>query len=315
MRTISVLGSLFSAILVISIIFASIYSGNADLPLQNIGVVDEVTLTVLVDNYKNGTLPTNWGISILVETSDTSILFDAAENPGVLQNNSEILGKDLKDIDFVVLSHGHFDHYGGLEYIGNIKPNASVYIPSNMAGAVKDALIDMELELVEINETTIVSAGIVILKALPSAPEELSIVINIEGVGAAILIGCSHPGSPNIVNTTIQELGINPYLAIGGFFLFMDTEPFIESVVADLIDLDVKKICPIHCSGDLMREYVKENHPDRYIEGCVGTTLVLNAATIDTQRNSLIIIPIIVAFILLPLINQYKNKRKTIRMI
>ena len=142
----------------------------------------------------------------------------------------------------------------------------------NMVGSVKDILINMDLELIPIDITTILTSGIAIIRELPSSPEEIALAVNIEGVGAAIIDGCSHPGAENIVDKSIQDLGISPYLVIGGFHLWLDTVSFAENTVLELLDLGVKKICPIHCSGNLIREYIQENYPGNYVEGCVGTT-------------------------------------------
>ena len=54
-----------------------------------------------------------WGLSILVESDDTTILLDAGQSISVI-HNADALGIDLSKIDRIVLSHGHSDHTGGL---------------------------------------------------------------------------------------------------------------------------------------------------------------------------------------------------------
>jgi 7,8-dihydropterin-6-yl-methyl-4-(beta-D-ribofuranosyl)aminobenzene 5'-phosphate synthase len=54
-----------------------------------------------------------WGLSILIETEKTKILFDTGQGYACV-HNADTLGIDLRDIDKIVLSHGHFDHTGGL---------------------------------------------------------------------------------------------------------------------------------------------------------------------------------------------------------
>ena len=74
-----------------------------------------LTLTVLVDN----TTATDHdfcgeaGLSFLMETAGTRILFDTGLS-GLFLTNAEKMGISLRDLDFVVLSHGHLDHTGGL---------------------------------------------------------------------------------------------------------------------------------------------------------------------------------------------------------
>ncbi len=54
-----------------------------------------------------------WGLSILIEKDERAILFDTGESISAA-HNAGILGIDLSKIDTIVLSHGHFDHTGGL---------------------------------------------------------------------------------------------------------------------------------------------------------------------------------------------------------
>ncbi|HNX18064.1 MAG TPA: MBL fold metallo-hydrolase [Methanoregula sp.] len=74
-----------------------------------------LTLTVLVDNntitdrYFNG----EPGLSFLLETSGKKILFDTGYS-GLFLANAGMMGINLRDLDYVVLSHGHLDHTGGL---------------------------------------------------------------------------------------------------------------------------------------------------------------------------------------------------------
>jgi len=74
-----------------------------------------ITLTVLCDNtaaMKEG-IRAEHGFSVLIERGKTRILFDTGQSD-VFWHNAEVLGKDLTSLDAVVLSHGHYDHTGGL---------------------------------------------------------------------------------------------------------------------------------------------------------------------------------------------------------
>lgn len=85
----------------------------------------KLKVTILVENTVGFPLGliAEWGLSMLLDFGDERILFDAGEQ-GNLINNAHILGQDLRQIDRVILSHGHYDHTGGLfkflQYRGTI---------------------------------------------------------------------------------------------------------------------------------------------------------------------------------------------------
>lgn len=74
-----------------------------------------LTLTVLVDNttLTDQDLCGEAGLSFLIETADRKILFDTGLS-GLFLTNAEKMGISLRDLDFLILSHGHIDHTGGL---------------------------------------------------------------------------------------------------------------------------------------------------------------------------------------------------------
>ena len=77
----------------------------------------KLRITTLSENTAGvGNLLAEWGLSILVETDDINILLDTSSGISA-SHNADILGIDLSKIDKIVLSHGHFDHTGGLRQI------------------------------------------------------------------------------------------------------------------------------------------------------------------------------------------------------
>lgn len=72
-------------------------------------------LTILYDAFGNSeNLKKDWGFSVLIEYSGQKILFDAGNNAEIFAANVKAIGIDLKNLDFVVISHRHGDHTGGL---------------------------------------------------------------------------------------------------------------------------------------------------------------------------------------------------------
>ncbi len=72
----------------------------------------ETKITIIVDNKEYNGIPGEWGLSVLVRYSDKKILLDAGSS-NLFLDNMEKLGIDVKDIDFAVLSHAHYDHANG----------------------------------------------------------------------------------------------------------------------------------------------------------------------------------------------------------
>jgi len=72
------------------------------------------SITVLVENTANqGGLLAEHGLAFWIERSNRRILFDTGQGIA-LAHNADKLGIDLSAVDTVVLSHGHYDHTGGL---------------------------------------------------------------------------------------------------------------------------------------------------------------------------------------------------------
>ncbi|KGK82443.1 beta-lactamase [Desulfosporosinus sp. HMP52] len=93
----------------------------------------KLKVTILVENTVGVPLGLlgEWGLSMLLDFGDEKILFDAGEQ-GNLVNNAQILGHELRQVDKVVLSHGHYDHTGGLYKLLQYKGITSVYAHPNL---------------------------------------------------------------------------------------------------------------------------------------------------------------------------------------
>ncbi len=117
--------------------------------------VDSIEVTVLVDNvvsvgaprtHPNVAAPGSWaqgrktgrliaahGFAALVTTQTDGevhrVLYDTGPSPQVISHNVDVLGIDLSDIEAVVVSHGHWDHMGGLEWVvSQVSRPTTVYI-------------------------------------------------------------------------------------------------------------------------------------------------------------------------------------------
>ena len=245
--------------------------------ISKVGYVEYVEATILVDNNPDFSLLSPWGISVYVETQNLNILFDAGPNPEALKKNAEKLGIDLSRIDLVIISHEHGDHTGGLGYIAELNRNLTVYVPKHISESCKDRIKDLGFNLVEVGNTTLISEGVAIVGELYGPPYEQALAVNVKDLGLIVFVGCSHPGVDKIVAKAKEDLDRESYAVIGGFHLSGASLERIRSIAENLVEMGLKEIYPIHCSGERFREFLKENYPDVYRDGRVGLKFVFNS--------------------------------------
>ena len=92
-------------------------------------------ITVLYDAFgRDAAMTKDWGYAVLVEINGKRILFDTGDDPAILAKNVRAKGVDLTKLDFVVLSHRHSDHVGGLSYLLSVNPKVKIYAPKESFG-------------------------------------------------------------------------------------------------------------------------------------------------------------------------------------
>jgi len=93
-----------------------------------------VTITTLVENSVNvAGLRAEHGFSLLVRSGGKKLLFDTGQSD-LLLHNAQKMGLLLEDVDAVALSHGHYDHTGGIETICQSAPLATFYAHPSVLG-------------------------------------------------------------------------------------------------------------------------------------------------------------------------------------
>ena len=199
-------------------------------------------ITTLIENTAiSPNLTAEHGLSLFVETEDVRFLFDAGQS-GAFADNARKLGVDLKTADFAVLSHGHYDHGGGMARFLELNRRAKVYANENAFGAYHNGVrkyigLDPRLResprLVLTGDEYAIAPGLTLHtcnelpRSVPTDPFGLT-----EGVGQfflpdefchehyllveergrrILLSGCSHKGILNILHW------FRPDILVGGF--------------------------------------------------------------------------------------------------
>ena len=196
------------------------------------------------------------GLCFYIETEKHKLLMDTGQTD-LLIGNAERLGIDLTLVDTVVLSHGHYDHGGGIMPFAQINPTAKIYVPAaafgeyysvNKAGEPHYIGLDAEIQelpqvvkvtaedgIFQIDDELSLFSGIGNEHPIPSANRRLKkkadeelvqddfaheqcLVIK-EGVKSILLSGCAHHGILNILDRYIALYGKEPDIVISGFHM------------------------------------------------------------------------------------------------
>lgn len=254
----------------------------------------------------------DWGYAALVEYGGKRILFDTGNNPDILAQNAKAKDIDLSKLDFVVMSHRHGDHMGGLAYLLKVNPKVTIYAPKEGFGVYggdlpsgfyrKDSSLPVEQRYYNgappdvmrfgsawpganfqlVDKNTEIAPNIHLITLVSDKPgtlelRELSLALSTPD-GMVIVVGCSHPGIDRIVESAIA---INPriHFIAGGFHLVVASDPDIEKIVTALHDrFKVEYVAPGHCTGEPAFMALKKAFGDHYLYAGLGTTLTLNAA-------------------------------------
>lgn len=210
-----------------------------------------------------------WGLSYLIRAGKKNILFDTGGDPELLSRNLKRAGVRPDEIDTVVLSHYHMDHYGGLEAV--LKPNLPVFLPSSFPPGFKLELRRQGVRVIEVKESVRIAPGVRSTGVLGDYIPEQSLLVKTAS-GLVIITGCSHPGVENICLRAHNLFPGKIYLVTGGFHLGAASPEKIKEIIQKLKALSVEKVAPNHCTGSIAIRMFKEAWGDNFIHLGVGET-------------------------------------------
>jgi 7,8-dihydropterin-6-yl-methyl-4-(beta-D-ribofuranosyl)aminobenzene 5'-phosphate synthase len=268
-------------------------------------------VTILYDSFgKSPTLTMDWGFAALVDYGGKRILFDTGNNAQIFEHNVKAAGVDLQKLDFVVMSHRHGDHMGGLAYLLKVNPTVKIYAPKERSGVYGDdqpsstwyrkdpslpteqryyrgappeiihmgeawpnanfQLIDKNIEIVP---------GMYLIALVSDTPgtlevHELSLAIRTPD-GLVLVVGCSHPGVEHILR---EASAIDPHinLLLGGLHQIQAPDAEVERIARVLHDqYKLDRIAPGHCTGEPEFAALKKTFGDHYLYAGVGSVVDL----------------------------------------
>jgi 7,8-dihydropterin-6-yl-methyl-4-(beta-D-ribofuranosyl)aminobenzene 5'-phosphate synthase len=246
---------------------------SSDVPAE---VNDVVTLTVMYDNYKHDkSLQAEWGFSCLIEGAEQTVLFDTGGDANVLEANFRKLKIDPNKIDTVVISHMHWDHINGLEWLVKENDHLKIFLPDSAPGETVRELQSKAEFVTLVSEMRCICGGIFSTGTLQhNIPEQSLCIETPEGI--IVITGCSHPEIVRILKKAKELSGQEICLAFGGFHLRGHTREQVERIIKEIKSLGVEKIGPTHCTGDSAIALFKKAWGQNYVPIGVGKQLQLS---------------------------------------
>lgn len=277
-------------------------------------MVSNLRITVLADNTAGRrNLVAEHGLALWLEADGCRILFDTGQGLA-LGHNARQLGINLAEADAVVLSHGHYDHVGGLAAELDRLAGADLYVhpaafqlrfsPRGLSGAqsVKPPLHSVEDVRSHVRRLQLtlrpahVAPGVWVTGEIPrrhafeaesgrfflnearTRPDPLvddqALCIDTPR-GLVVLVGCAHAGVVNTLDYIAELAPGRPIIGlIGGMHLLRADEKRLDETIAALRRHDVRRIVPAHCTGATARRRLWAALPDRCEELMVGTRLL-----------------------------------------
>ena len=261
--------------------------------------------TVLSDNRScDGSLETEHGLSILLETEKYHILLDTGASDVFIRNAGK-MGIDLSTIDYVFISHGHSDHAGGLQHLVERNRQAKIIVSpdavsgkffskrGNLHGIIAEWPKIDDDKLVLIDQTCKIAEDIHAIAHIPQIHpmpkgNQYLFVQNAEGdyvhddfrhelalyVDGLLFTGCAHSGLENILAACPWPV----HTVVGGFHLLdgQETEEELTALVQRLkVEYPETQFYTSHCTGDKVFAILKTVMGDQLQAFSCGMTITV----------------------------------------
>ena len=268
--------------------------------------------TLVEDTASDGSLLAEHGLSFWIEYGDKQILFDTGQSD-ILIRNAKTLGINLSQVDAIVLSHGHYDHTGGLSAILDIAPKATIYLHpaatepkfSRTNSGVKSIGIPYLAKEAVPKHRVIWTATPARIFPGMSVTGQISRINNFEDVGGGffldenynkpdsllddqalfiesekglvVVLGCAHSGVVNTLDYISNLTGRDKiYVVIGGMHLLKASRIRIANTIEAFKKYEIQKIVPLHCTGPKATRELKDAFSDKCSFLSTGGQIIVN---------------------------------------
>lgn len=271
-------------------------------------------ITTLIENSQgqHRALKCEHGLSFHIEKDGRKFLFDTGQTSAFLYN-AEVLQIDLTDLEYVVLSHGHYDHTGGFRTLAGLggkfelilgkgffdpkygaKGGSSEFLGNSFdEGFLRQSGISYEFmsqdtleflpgvhlvtNFIRRHDDEQINPRFKIYENGEFRPDLFSdeVCMAVETPqGLVVVLGCSHPGVKNMLDTVSERLGKPVYAVLGGTHLMEASRDSIRMTMDYFREKDIKRIGVSHCTGQVAMDSLKACS-DRFYHNRTGSSLIL----------------------------------------
>ena len=258
-------------------------------------MIGSAKIVCLVENRTGDpSLRAEHGLSLWLDLDGTRIIFDTGLSDACCFN-ARMLGIDVTQAHAIVLSHGHYDHTGGLSAVRKLAPDARLFlhpaalnpkysrawfrksrgigIPSPSAKELKGA----GNKVVFTQGPTEISPDVTVTGFIPrhsdfedvggqffgdadgSLPDLLpddQALFFTTGSGPVVVLGCAHAGVVNTLEYVTTLLGTDRvHCVLGGMHLRSASENRLKKTAEGIRRFGVRQMFPAHCTGEKAEQY------------------------------------------------------------